>query len=1051
MARKRTGNRTDDLLTCLPEFGSPEQRLRVCQVLLDNMADGYIVIRHWKLRYVNERLLEMTGYTREALIGRSFIRLVPPSDRPSARRHYREMVRGGRRALRFAAAGLLTSDGRVMPAEVMWHHATIDGTPLTTVLLRDARERRRAEEERRRLAEFQANVLRAASLPIAAVDAAGRFLLFNRAAERLTGYSAEEVVKDGAIWRRAFPDAALRRRIRREALAAMRQGKDIDGFNVPIRTKSGETRLVVWSGAGLRDGNGRIVGGIGVGRDVTAERQAEAAAERRRRQVEALNAVARSVFLADRVEQAIEEVPRILRRLVGAETVSLALVAAPDAPTRLITAGTVPAPARRATTDSGWAEAPWHRRVLRTRRPIVIPDLRRVKRPTPVHEAMIRHGWRSVAYVAVAGRRGAVGVLAFASKTPDFFADDTEFLATIGHEVGLVIEHSLLVKELGERKRHLEAVNAVGRALVGAGNVEAGLNEVPSILCREIGADAVTLWLAGTSDTPPRFRFGGQVPAAVREINIEGGLRTAIWNRRVVRTGKPVIVPDMRRARSRPVLEAYVEAGLRSGVIVPVPGRQGAVGCLSFMSKTPDFFTRDVAFLVTLGREIGQVIEPGLLQQQLAQRERRLQALHAVTRAVILVDPVEAGLRQVPRILRRLVGAETACLFIAENPEEPARPIFDGDLSPAIRAALEEPRHPKALWTRRVMRTGKPVVIDDLRRPRFAREAAGDFAQKGYRSFVSVPVAGRRGIVGTLEFGSHAPAYFTEADVEFLTTVGHEIGLVIEHRLLEQQLQDREERLKALTSQLARAADDERHHIATLLHDDLGQVLSLARIRIDLAARHLADPARAAADLHEASGDIDRVLAGMRDLAGRLEPEVLTEFDLVGTLRKTLAGLAATRRERIVFTARGAGPRLDPDVERALFRIAVEAVHNALRHARARAIRVTVTHRPDRLTLSVRDDGRGFDPDRAAARAVGLGLRLMRDRARGLRAEFAVRSTRGKGTTVRTVVPLGGDRDEHSRAAGRRPSDLSRGAPAHPRGERSRGGRGRGRRRPRSR
>ena len=100
-------------------------------------------------------------------------------------------------------------------------------------------------------------------------------------------------------------------------------------------------------------------------------------------------------------------------------------------------------------------------------------------------------------------------------------------------------------------------------------------------------------------------------------------------------------------------------------------------------------------------------------------------------------------------------------------------------------------------------------------------------------------------------------------------------------------------------------------------------------------------------------------------------------------------------------------PRLRPGVDDEVFRIAQEALHNALRHARAGRIAVRLEEDGSGLTLSVEDDGAGFDPAAADLRARRLGLTSMEERARELGGHLVIESAPGAGTSVRLEVGAG--------------------------------------------
>jgi signal transduction histidine kinase len=119
---------------------------------------------------------------------------------------------------------------------------------------------------------------------------------------------------------------------------------------------------------------------------------------------------------------------------------------------------------------------------------------------------------------------------------------------------------------------------------------------------------------------------------------------------------------------------------------------------------------------------------------------------------------------------------------------------------------------------------------------------------------------------------------------------------------------------------------------------------------------------------------------------------------LVAALRKQ--GAALTAREETVITVEGPEGRLDlaPGVEEHLYRIASEALHNVVRHARAGTATISVTAQAAGLRVAVSDDGAGFDP--SSKHPGHLGLSTMAERAAAIGAELAISSAPGDGTTV---------------------------------------------------
>jgi signal transduction histidine kinase len=134
-----------------------------------------------------------------------------------------------------------------------------------------------------------------------------------------------------------------------------------------------------------------------------------------------------------------------------------------------------------------------------------------------------------------------------------------------------------------------------------------------------------------------------------------------------------------------------------------------------------------------------------------------------------------------------------------------------------------------------------------------------------------------------------------------------------------------------------------------------------------------------------------------------LRPEAMREDGLVAALTRHAAGVAA--REQLRVSVQGPDERLPvtPAIEEQLYRLCQEALANAVRHAGASEVRIRISLR-DRLLITIRDDGRGFDP--GIVRPGGFGLRSMRSRAAELGGSVQIRSHPGDGTVVLVEIPL---------------------------------------------
>ncbi|MEV4565772.1 sensor histidine kinase [Nonomuraea sp. NPDC049419] len=193
---------------------------------------------------------------------------------------------------------------------------------------------------------------------------------------------------------------------------------------------------------------------------------------------------------------------------------------------------------------------------------------------------------------------------------------------------------------------------------------------------------------------------------------------------------------------------------------------------------------------------------------------------------------------------------------------------------------------------------------------------------------------------------------------------------------------------------------DERHRVAGEIHDTLAQDLVALIGQLDAAGHAAGGPARE--HLDRAAALARRGLAETRRSISALRPEPLGRTDLPQALHHMARSWAETAGVDLRFEVTGTPVALAADVESALFRIAQEALANVAKHANATRTGLTLTYTDDLILLDIRDDGRGFPPQRPTD---GFGLDSMRRRAGALGGTLTVESEPGHGTAVAAAVP----------------------------------------------
>jgi two-component system sensor histidine kinase UhpB len=212
-------------------------------------------------------------------------------------------------------------------------------------------------------------------------------------------------------------------------------------------------------------------------------------------------------------------------------------------------------------------------------------------------------------------------------------------------------------------------------------------------------------------------------------------------------------------------------------------------------------------------------------------------------------------------------------------------------------------------------------------------------------------------------------------------------------------------RLRALSAGVMDAQEEERRRISRELHDDTAQALTSLLLYAKALEQGDAPPAVRGA-LAELREEVARSLEGVRRLARELRPSALDDLGLVAALEGYTLDLARRTGLRVRFLPACGGGRLPPQVELALYRIAQEALTNAVKHADARDIEVGLLREPGAISLTVADDGRGFDPERLPAGDRGVGLFGMRERAELTGGTLSITSAPGCGTRIAARIPL---------------------------------------------
>jgi two-component system, NarL family, sensor histidine kinase UhpB len=219
-------------------------------------------------------------------------------------------------------------------------------------------------------------------------------------------------------------------------------------------------------------------------------------------------------------------------------------------------------------------------------------------------------------------------------------------------------------------------------------------------------------------------------------------------------------------------------------------------------------------------------------------------------------------------------------------------------------------------------------------------------------------------------------------------------------RAFNEMLERLEAERRDSSARVLAAQEEERLRIARELHDEIGQTLTAVALRAEHSSAR-AEPK--SAELSALAEMIQQSLEEVRRISRELRPEALDELGLRGALIALCSRVAEQSGMHVERELQVPLPELQPEVELAIYRIAQEALTNAVRHSQAKQVTLSLIRDDGQLTLIVRDDGRGLPDD-----VEGSGVTGMRERAMLIGAKLEVNSTPGAGVTIKLQLPLDG-------------------------------------------
>jgi len=378
-----------------------------------------------------------------------------------------------------------------------------------------------------------------------------------------------------------------------------------------------------------------------------------------------------------------------------------------------------------------------------------------------------------------------------------------------------------------------------------------------------------------------------------------------------------------------------------------------------------------------------------------------LSILDEISQTINESPDIDVLLRRTMEKLIKLTAAESGCLLLANEKNcDLARKLHVGVSAEIFKN--QDGLHISDSFINEVARSNEPLIVQDVNNLESAYKAY--LAEAGFRSVAIIPLMSRNGTVGVFALFSFEPGKFQLKQAGFFTSIGSKIAGAVENARLYEKVQ-------------ASAIAEERERISKELHDGLAQVLGYVITKSQATRQILRKIAAATDNLIELENVAQDVYTDTREDILGLRTAISGDHDMITTIREYLAlfsqmhGIKVTLEvsDRIV-------PQLSQRVELQAIRIMQEALSNIRKHAEATHAQVKLTANDNEFVLSVSDDGKGFDVEKAGKNHdAKFGIRTIRERAESINSSLIIESKPEHGTRVMLTIPLNPPEDPPDR------------------------------------
>jgi ligand-binding sensor domain-containing protein/signal transduction histidine kinase len=374
----------------------------------------------------------------------------------------------------------------------------------------------------------------------------------------------------------------------------------------------------------------------------------------------------------------------------------------------------------------------------------------------------------------------------------------------------------------------------------------------------------------------------------------------------------------------------------------------------------------------------------------LRKRTEELEALYSGDEKIIRAITLDQVFKAIVAVAVNMLHADRGAVFVWDEKQMQVVPRVSHGFMPETLQVLHFGKGEGMIGE--VLETGIPLIVTELDPATLRPDIRVAIIAEGIHSILNLPIKVNEQTLGVFNVGFTRPGAITEDTARLYTALIQRAALSVENMQLFEQ-----------TKELA--VIEERNRVARDLHDSAKQKAFAALAQLGAVSGILKnDPNNAWSHLSEAENLVYEVIQELTFLIQEMYPMALKEKGLATTLREYVFEWENRNGVMINLAIQNAR-RMPLETEQAIYRMIQEALANVARHSQANSVNVSLDYNSEAVTLTVEDNGLGFD---VKHKAGGMGLRIINERAKSIGGQACVESEPGKGTKIMITAPLNG-------------------------------------------